>query len=202
VDVDYALFWQEKLDSGRVFINPNKFYFFKNEEGKYVGAVLDMEDDLHWFTCPKFRGKGYLSNALRRTILPHLFLFRNSQRITISRVSLSDKDFNSSEKLALRVGFEFKGEFEDQWGNTFESKNEYSIKFDEEKFGSFQLQINPISEDRLRELLRRIKRAANEINKIGSELNLAYLEGEELQDLAQQISKQTETVEDVWWSNR
>ena len=64
-EVDFAKVWQSQ---NTIEVQPFNFFFFKNDT-EYVGAVLLMCNDLHWFVTPKQRGKGYLTNALRNTIL-------------------------------------------------------------------------------------------------------------------------------------
>ena len=67
------------------FFGPEKLYLIKDVEGRYVGLVEDRgSSDLHWYTLPGYRRKGYLSTALREVILPHLFLNRSEKMITIS----------------------------------------------------------------------------------------------------------------------
>jgi hypothetical protein len=61
------------------------FFFIRNDFGKYIGAVLDMYSDLHWFISPKFRKQGFLTNAMKQSILPYIFYNREKQQITISR---------------------------------------------------------------------------------------------------------------------
>jgi len=59
------------------------FYFIKDDNGIYIGAVLDMSSDLHIFIKKEYRKKGYLSRAMNQIILPHLFHNgRKHQKIT------------------------------------------------------------------------------------------------------------------------
>ena len=61
-----------------------RFFFIKDNFGKYVGAILDMYSDLHWYISPKHRKKGHLTKALIETVLPYIFYDeREKQRITI-----------------------------------------------------------------------------------------------------------------------
>ena len=105
--VVFAKVWTEKPKPTNRFgqnVGPNDFYFIKNEMGIYVAAVLDMVEDLHWYVLPEYRGKGYLTSALKEVILFHLFKTRDKQRITISDL-IGENNFNASEKVALKVGF-------------------------------------------------------------------------------------------------
>jgi hypothetical protein len=80
-------------------------YLIQNPAQRFVAAVLDMGEDLHWLVQPSFRGQGYLTQALRSVILPHLLQNREQQRITISR-GLGTEAFLASEKVARTAGFE------------------------------------------------------------------------------------------------
>jgi hypothetical protein len=84
---------------------PYRFYFIKNRSCKYIGAVLDMNHDLHWYVLPAFRMQGHIFHAMQNTILKDLARDRSYQIITINRSSLSEKNFNSSSALAYKLGF-------------------------------------------------------------------------------------------------
>ena len=100
-NVDYFV---ETIQYKDYFEN-SKFYFIKNAKNKYVGIVQDGGNDLHWYILPHHRGNGYLTNALRETILPHLLIDKVSQCITINEGHISKKMADASEKVALSVGF-------------------------------------------------------------------------------------------------
>jgi hypothetical protein len=90
-NVDVAKVWTEHSKMTDDIIAPFKserFFFIKNDSGKYIGAVLDMDlcQDLHWYIVPKSRKQGYLTTALKESILPYLFYDdRERQRITIEK---------------------------------------------------------------------------------------------------------------------
>ena len=102
-EVDFAKVWQSQ---NTIEVQPFNFFFFKNDT-EYVGAVLLMCNDLHWFVTPKQRGKGYLTNALRNTILPYIFdeFGKSEQRITITESEIGKENYKHSSKVALNVGF-------------------------------------------------------------------------------------------------
>lgn len=81
-------------------------YFIKGKDGMYVGAVLQMEENyLHWYVLPEYRKKGYVSTALSKSIIPHLFLEKDVVRAFIDIDSFDDNAiFKNSESVALRVG--------------------------------------------------------------------------------------------------
>lgn len=66
-------------------ISPYTIFFIRNDSKEYVGAVLDMHINLHWYIAEKHRGNKYLATALRETILPYIFTKsgRGEQEITI-----------------------------------------------------------------------------------------------------------------------
>jgi hypothetical protein len=106
--VDIAKVWPKIPEMEDSIIGNFKsytFFFIKNTENEYVGAVLDMGEDLHWYVNPKHRQKSHLSNALRFAILPYVLEEKDVQRISIDKNSIDDKDYQSSRNLALSVGF-------------------------------------------------------------------------------------------------
>lgn len=86
--------------------NPQTFFLIKNDSG-YVGAVLDMINDLHWVILPEYRKKGYLTNALKAAIIPYLFINaeREELNISISELEIGKKNYNASMSTALKAGF-------------------------------------------------------------------------------------------------
>jgi RimJ/RimL family protein N-acetyltransferase len=85
-----------------------EFYFIQNNNKLYVSVVgvinypFDNEppNDLHFYTLEENRKNGHLKNALKETILHHLFLDRNNQYLTIN------KDNVPSINLAKKLGFQ------------------------------------------------------------------------------------------------
>ena len=104
-NVEYGVVWKD-IDFNKLGdVSPYRFYFIKNGKGKCIGAVLDMNMDLHWYIDPVARKKGFLTNALIQVILPHLARIRKEQRITINRDEIGDENFESSLKTAKLAGF-------------------------------------------------------------------------------------------------
>lgn len=82
------------------------FYFIQSDDHRFVGAIQDGGGDLHWYVARPYRGARLLSNALRRTILPHIAASgRTSQQITINP-SIGRANFGASQHLALALGFQ------------------------------------------------------------------------------------------------
>lgn len=109
-NVLFAKVWRTKpsLNSKSLeSLRPFTFFFIKNEEGKCVGAVLDMDQDLHWVVLKKYQGQGHLTNALHKVILPYICLYmeRYEQRVTISKNEIGILNYQKSKNVALSVGF-------------------------------------------------------------------------------------------------
>jgi hypothetical protein len=106
--VDIAKVWPkqpELCESMNIDIPSYDFFFIKNKSSKYVGAVLDMNRDLHWFILKKHRKNGYLTNALKESILPYIFYKdREEQRITIDK-NIGKENYLDSKKVAIKLGF-------------------------------------------------------------------------------------------------
>ena len=89
--VDIAKVWTSLPEGNIGNESSYLFYFIKNDEGIYVGAVLDMGNDLHVFVKSAHRRKGYLSRAMNEIILPHFFQEgRDKQRITFDNPSIGE----------------------------------------------------------------------------------------------------------------
>lgn len=200
--------FSENVDYGRVWLNapkktdrivhpdgPFSFYFIKNEDGRYVATVLDMSTDLHWFVDRKFRKRGYLTNAMKMTILPHLLQSRERQRITIDESQIGKQNYLSSKGVALKLGFE---QAENEW--------EFFLQADR-----IDCDIHICGENRLPQQ-ERMEQLKKEINYLGRSLWIIQTEiemglgesclTEELLGLAEEVKGYASKVEDVWWDHR
>ncbi|MGV3540287.1 MAG: hypothetical protein ACO1OQ_10775 [Rufibacter sp.] len=82
----------------------HEIFFIKNEAGTFVSAVQNGGvEDLHWYVLHNFRKNGYLTIALKDTILPYLLQENLYQRITISRGVA--EDVSASTRVAKLAGF-------------------------------------------------------------------------------------------------
>ena len=190
-NVEYCKFFKEK-DSD---IYPNQSYLIKNKESQYVGIVLVMCKDLHWYLKKEHRGNGYLSIALNETILPHLLTDREEQYITISRNSIGDENFKASEKVAISVGFKFiKQEIE---------TNIYLLKRDDLLDQKLLFGQNTVmSEERMMELKNKFKFLAKQLKKIETEIELHTDDldfSEDIGDIAIKLNTYYNVVEDKWY---
>jgi hypothetical protein len=95
--------------------NSQEFYDFiliKNLDDKshlkYIGIILDMIDDLHFYIIPNFRGKNYLHRLINTSILPFLSCYKNrkKQRLSFEDVKVKNyfiKEFNFKSIGKLEV---------------------------------------------------------------------------------------------------
>lgn len=104
-NVDFGKVWVKSVNSTiSEWDAPYNVYFIKNEEGFYIGCVLDMVNDLHWYIKVKYRKKGYLTKAMKDFILPHLSNDRDVQTISIDK-EIGEKNFEDSKSVACSLGF-------------------------------------------------------------------------------------------------
>lgn len=188
--VDFAKVWLKQVaptKDGLFQEEPFDFYFIRNENGVYVAGVLVMENNLHWLVLAKHRGNGYLTQAMRETILYHLFENCRQLRITIDKYFITPKNFNASQKVALSLGFEESAE-----GEYLLSRDKYKTNeiIDGKNTG--------ISEERLEELRKQIKYMGISLRYIQSELemkigNSEYVES--LKELANEVFGEVERLD-------
>lgn len=97
-------------------IQPDYLYFLLNDEGLAIGAVFDMNQDLHWYVVPTHRKIGYLTCALLKSILPHLAIVkkRKTQRITITKSEIGKENYQASLKVARNCRFRIQGGLNDK----------------------------------------------------------------------------------------
>jgi hypothetical protein len=194
--VDFAKVWTEKPKSTDNISadRPYNFYFIKNLDGLYVATVLDMWSDLHWFVDKKQRHQGHLTKAMKETILFHLFKDKEQQRITIDKNQIGEINFQSSQNVALNLGF-IKTENDDYILNRESYPTEKYI----------YAQNTQITEERLNELKKEINFLGRSLWLIQSEIEMKLGDldyAEELKELVDEIRKHTWRLEDVWCENK
>lgn len=191
--VDVAKVWSEQPKiTDKIIGNSSsyRFFFIKNESKEYVGAVLDMYSDLHWYIVPKHRKKGYLTKALREAILPYiLYDDREVQRLTIEYGAIGDKNYRDSRGVAIKLGFEAINEVETE----FELKKT-GFNWNNENLNEIDSDINP---DRFEELRRRAFFAYKTLYKISDELLMSVDDDKELKEIADEVRKYTWKLEDL-----
>ena len=196
-NVDFAKVWihEPKLtDSITNSDGPDNFYLIKNNENIFVAIVFDMKRDLHWFVLPDYRGMGHLTKAMKYSIIPHVFLIRDEQRITIKKNEIGNDNFKASEKVALSLGF------------TAHENGEYLLSNDQYTIDDDNLeQDTQLSYDRIDELKKHINYLGRSLWAIQTEIEMKFGNtdySEELKELVDQIRSHTWKIEDFYWNNK
>lgn len=169
--VEYGIVWHKvpqfspykgKYDSER----RARFYFIKNENKLYVGAVLIMEvfneqDDLHVYILKQHRKQGHLFRAMNEVILPHLFQSNEKLKITIDDNRLSEKKYKNSKRSALSLGFKSTDDFEF-----------VLFKSDIQLINDVNVEMYTMTLDRVKELKVQMEDLANTVAKIDDEFKM------------------------------
>jgi hypothetical protein len=196
--VDVAKVWSVQPKINDSIINnfsSFRFFFIKNEFKEYVGAVLDMYQDLHWYIVPKHRKKGYLTSALRESILPYLFCEnREKQKISINKNAIGISNYLNSKSVALKLGFK----------STNKSKTEFELQMSDFNWDFENIVENnsEISSSRFEILSKRVFFAYKTLYKISDELLMTVDDDNELKEIADEVLKYTCKIEDLMWKNK
>jgi hypothetical protein len=171
-------------------------YLIRSAGGVFVGAVLDMVEDLHWLVSKPFRGHGWLTKALRQVILPHLLQTREQQTITISR-DLDAVDRESSEKVARSVGFVLLEE------NVHERTFAFRAVEPLPKLPEPAVVVSNMTEERLEALQQQLAHHAACLRLIQAEIIWTLADGpvsEELGDVAEELHGCASHLERLWFT--
>lgn len=196
-NVDFAKIWIDEpkpTDSVTNSDGPDNFYLVKNNENIFVAIVFDMKRDLHWFVLPDYRGMGYLTEAMKHSIIPHLFFSREEQRITIKENEIGKDNCKASEKVALILGFTA---YKD--GEYLLSNKQYTIE--DHNLG----ENTQLSYDRIDELKKHINYLGRSLWAIQTEIEMKFGNtdySEELEELVGQIRSHTWKLEDFYWNSK
>ncbi len=191
--VEVAKVWEKEPES-MTDIHSYKFFFIKNDDNKYVGAVLDMYRDLHWYILEEERKKGHLTKSLQEVIIPYLFYDdydeRKMQRITIDP-EIGELNYNNSKKVAKSLGFKPTNQEQTEFELI---KDDFDWKFErlEERNGT-------ISKERFKELRNRLALSYAQLLKISDELLMAYNDDKELRELAQKVKYSDANIQEIEW---
>lgn len=194
--VDFAKIWIEKpkvTDNVSSYDGPDYFYLIKNDQNIFVAVVFDMRRDLHWYVHSGYRGKGYLTKAMRATIIPHLFLSRSEQRITIKEDEIGLDNFKASEKVAYSLGFLKKEE------------GEYLLNANNISEQCILQKDRALSENRINELKKYINFLSRSLWTVQTEIEMSYGEtdySDELKDLVKEIRDHTWKLDDFYWKSK
>jgi len=192
-NVEFAKVWSDQpkmADNVVGNFGSYRFFFIKNELNEYIGAVLDMYHDLHWYIVPRSRKKGYLTTALKESILPFLFYDeRESQKLTIYRGSIGEKNYLNSKNVAINLGFKPTNKNETEFELIKENFN-----WDNENFEEFNSHIGSA---RFQILRKRAFFAYKVLYKISDELKMAFDDDKELKQVANEVRNYTWKIEDI-----
>lgn len=196
-NVEVAKVWSEQpkmTDNIVGNFGSYRFFFIKNEFNEYIGAVLDMYHDLHWYIIPKSRKKGYLTIALKESILPYLFYEeRESQRITIDGGSIGEKNYLNSKSVAIKLGFKPINEIETEFELNKDDFNWDNVNLDETN--------SQINTERFDKLKKRAFFLFKALYKISDELLMAFDDDRGLKEVANEVRKYTWKIEDLECEN-
>lgn len=163
-------------------IDSFRFFFIKNELNVYIGAILEMENDLHWYISPKYRKKGYLTTALKESIIPYLFKDDiESLKITIEKNAIGKKNYLNSKSVASNIGFKSINENETEF-------QLYKSDFDNSFKNIHEINID-IKMDRHETLRQRAFYAYKILYKISDELLMANNDDKELKEAAEIVRR-------------
>lgn len=169
-----------------------RFFFIKDESDKYIGAVLDMYRDLHWYMMPNYRKKGYLTKALQGSILPYIFYDdREVQRITIEEASIGEENYLNSKRVATNLGFKA----------VLNSDQEFELNKSDFDWSNENLKEvdKTISSERFEILRKRAFFAYKMLYKISDELLMSADDDKALKEVADEVKKYTWKIEDIEW---
>jgi hypothetical protein len=191
-NVEVAKIWlKEPNMSDNIIGNfyPERFFFIKNKDGKYVGAVLDMFSDLHWFILKEHRKQGFLIKALSKVILPYLFYERDKQSLSININQIGEENYLNSKAIALKLGFKSTDKFDSEFELL---KSEFDWQHEELVETS-----DRITEERMNILRKRAFYAFKILQRISDELMMTYDDDNELSEIASEVRNYTWKIEDL-----
>ena len=137
-----------------------------------------------------------MTKALREVIIPHLFLNRTKQRITIRQSLIGTNNSKASKGVAVSLGFKKIKE------STF-GEEEYVLlrKNFRNKF-PFKKIAGKMSEERLKVLKKRVYYTSKILCLIQSEFEMKFHEDAGLKKEIEKIKKYIWKLEDLWWENQ
>jgi len=159
-NVEFAHIW---IENCRLKHSPKSFFLIK-KDNKYVGAVLDMNSDLHWIMLPEYRKNGYLTTVLKEAIIPYLFTVaeREELNISINELEIGKKNYDNSLSTALKVGFK-----------KIDDKN-FILKQNDFDFSNENLDIKykGLVDDEIEDICKELRDVAKKISIINSKIEL------------------------------
>lgn len=190
-NVELAHIW---LENSMHKHSPKTFFLIK-KENEYVGAVLDMETDLHWVILPQHRRKGYLTTALKKAIIPYLFnnFEREELNISINELEIGKKNYNASKNTALQVGFK-------KVDDTAFILEEHDFDFSNE---NLDIKHEGLSDGDIEDISKELKAIAKKVSVINSKIELLLGQSPSnystpsLDDISYKLSYFTTLLDDI-----
>lgn len=198
-NVLFAKVWKSKpkLNSDSLErLSPYTFFFIKNNEGVCVGAVLDMNQDLHWVVLKKYRGQGFLTQSLQDVILPYICLRmdRDEQRVTISKNEIGLLNYQKSKGVALSVGFRPIDNDEKEFSINLLEQN-YTTQLIQEENKKFEL-------DYLEKLQKKFLFHYKNLEMLSDELEQNFGDDMMLSEHLEEIRSFKYKIEDIYHLNK
>ena len=117
----YNLPWEDQKE----YFGEN-YYFINNHNSGFIGIVEASISEMHVYLKPEFRCKGIMSMSLRETIIPHMFWYMESEKLTITiDQAFHGKQFNKVENSSHLALFKDKNTIADRLFEYFAYKNEF-----------------------------------------------------------------------------
>ncbi|PKL80298.1 MAG: hypothetical protein CVV25_04665 [Ignavibacteriae bacterium HGW-Ignavibacteriae-4] len=194
-NVEIAKDWRKKFSiTDKIIVDKfsYKYFFIKDENGRYIGIVMDMGFDLYWYVLKEFRNKGYMSKALKESIIPYFFNKENRSSLTISidRIHLKKECYKSSKNMALNLGFKLiKG------NRKYFELMKSDFNFDNNKLSE---QNSMVSNKRLNELREEVFYAHKILSKVSDELLMAYGDDSALAEISEYVKEYKDIIKEKY----
>ncbi|MFA6138335.1 MAG: hypothetical protein WC667_09630 [Sulfurimonas sp.] len=159
--------------TGEVSNEESKKFYFIEHAFECVAIVFEMDKyDLHWLVTERMRKKGYLHNALKEIILPHMF---SDGRLEQCASADSEKNI----KYLLRQGFEERNKD----GKIIYFLNSNNVKL----FTNSQVKRTQISDNEFANIKKQLHKLASELRIIRDQIKCAYDDDFNIEDIAYQV---------------
>ena len=203
-NVEFAYVWEEDPSSTQgSYLSAVKFYFIRDNEGKYVGAVNVLENSisgkvcgLHLFTLEEHRRQGFMKNALQDHILPHLM--RDG---SVSLWTTTNDDYSTPDAKILleNVGFKDVGKHPKNSKITIYEFRRENLK---NEFKEDGIHDRILSDEVLEQLKTMAMVANNLLTYVGECLSQAYGESGKIGQLSYDLCNAEELIDNVHWAKK
>ena len=176
-NVDYGIVWLTNPDGSAWPPRRYSCFMIRDEGGRYVGAVLEMdgEHDLHSFVEQEHRRQGIMTRTLCEVVLPYLKC-QGMEELTVTLHSVE------GIRLAEKLGFTLD---ETLHTATLDLSTAADVEFPAQ-------QPAPLSDARLEQMRKQVRKAAQRLLRIADELEVAHAGSDflspEIRGLADEVS--------------